>query len=233
MMSKLYEFLELLYDQVGRGIYVWGGDGELLDDMDKPIAWIERHESKASDAKRAVSLYKKRLDKGIVNIRAFDCSGLVYWALHKLGLQKSDVSSRGLYGLCEDIKKSELRDGDLMFKHNGKRIVHVGVYANGQVIECKGRDYGVVISKITSSWNRFGRWKAFAEEPIVEPKIVYVKGKSVRVRKGGSTKYACIGIAHKGERYTYLGKADTGWYKIRFKGEEAYISNKSTLTALQ
>ena len=168
-MSKLYEFLELLYDQVGRGIYVWGGDGELLDDMDKPIAWIERHESNASDAKRAVSLYKKRLDKGITNVRAFDCSGLVYWALNKLGLQKSDVSSRGLYALCDDIKKSELRDGDLMFKHNGVRIVHVGVYANGQVIECKGRDHGVVISKISSSWNRFGRWKAFEEAPSPAP----------------------------------------------------------------
>ena len=30
-------FLELLSDQVGRGIYVWSGNGELLDQADDPI----------------------------------------------------------------------------------------------------------------------------------------------------------------------------------------------------
>lgn len=171
-MSELYDFLELLYDQIGRGIYVWGGDGELLDDMKDPVAWIERHESKASDAKRAVSLFNKRVKKGIKNVRAFDCSGLVYWALKSVGVQKSDVSSRGLYALCTPIDKKDLRDGDLVFKHNGKQIVHVGVYANGQVVECKGRAYGVVLSKLSSSWNRFGRWKAFeklAPAPSPDP----------------------------------------------------------------
>ena len=62
-MSKLYDFLNLLYDQVGRGIYVWGGDGELLDTMSNPVAWIERHEQSASDAKRAIALYNKRVAK--------------------------------------------------------------------------------------------------------------------------------------------------------------------------
>jgi hypothetical protein len=81
--------------------------------------------------------------------------------LHSLGLQKSDVSSRGLYSLCEKIEKSELRPGDLVFHHNGVKIVHVGVWANdGNQIECRGRDYGVVCNKRRSGyWNRFGRWK--------------------------------------------------------------------------
>ena len=80
-------------------------------------------------------------------------------------LQKSDVSSRGLYGLCDKIEKSDLRDGDLVFHHDGTRIVHVGVYVgDGQAIECRGRDYGVVLTKRSGSyWNRFGRWKAFED----------------------------------------------------------------------
>ena len=170
--SILADFLALLYGQVNRGIYVWGGDGEILSDMDNPIAWIERHESSAKDAKRAVALYKKRVAAGVKEIRAFDCSGLVYWALHTLGLQKSDVSSRGLYALCDKIEKTDLREGDLVFHHDGTRIVHVGVFAsNGQVIECKGRDDGVVLTRRSNKlyWNRFGRWKAFEEEPTPAP----------------------------------------------------------------
>lgn len=160
-MATTNDFLKLLYDQVGRGIYVWGGDGELLDTMENPIAWIERHETSTANAKRAIALYRERVRTGVSDIRAFDCSGLVYWALHSLGLQKSDVSSRGLYSLCEKIEKSELRPGDLVFHHNGVRIVHVGVWANdGNQIECRGRDYGVVCNKRRSGyWNRFGRWK--------------------------------------------------------------------------
>lgn len=172
-MLTVNDFLDLLKGQVNKGIYVWGGDGELLSDMKDPIAWIERHEQNETDAKRAVNLFKKRVEKGVDEIRAFDCSGLVYWALHKLGLQKSDVSSRGLYALCTPIEKKDLRYGDLVFHHDGTRIVHVGVYfSDGQVIECKGRDYGVVITKRSNKtyWNRFGRWKAFeSEEPERKP----------------------------------------------------------------
>ena len=63
--------------------------------------------------------------------------------------------------------------------------------------------------------------------------IVYVKGRSVRVRTGGSTAYACIGIAHRGDTYPYLGTAASGWYNIDFKGKNGYISNRADLTELR
>ena len=233
MNGKLHEFLVLLYDQVGRGIYVWGGDGENLSEMSKPVAWIERHETSASNAKRAIALYNERVKDGVSDIRAFDCSGLVYWALHSLGLQKTDVSSRGLYNLCDKIKQNQLRMGDLVFHHNGIRIVHVGVYAGyGKYIECRGRDVGVVCNTRKSGyWNRFGRWKAFEDEPT--EKVVYVKGKSVNVREGDNTKTKVIGIAHKGETYPYIETAPSGWYKIDFKGQAGFISNRADLTEVR
>ena len=95
-------FLALLREQVGRGVYVWGGNGELLDTMDDPERWIRRHESNAADANRAIALYRKRRQAGVERIRAFDCSGLIYWALRETGVQKTDVSSRGLYALCKN-----------------------------------------------------------------------------------------------------------------------------------
>ncbi len=240
-MATVKEFLDLLYSQVDRGIYVWGGNGQNLSAMEKPEAWIERHETSAKNAERAVKLYRQRVKDGVTEIRAFDCSGLVYWALHKLGLQKSDVSSRGLYALCDKIEKKELRPGDLVFHHDGKQIVHVGVYAGAaKYIECRGRDVGVVCNKRSSDyWNRFGRWKAFDEEDPAK-QYVYVKGKSVNVRcvdhvpedkkQKAST---IIGIAHRGETYPYLGAAPSGWYQIEFKGQMGYISNRSDLTELR
>lgn len=235
-MATIKEFLNLLYSQVDRGIYVWGGNGEILDDMEKPLAWIERREESASDAKRAIALYEQRLADGIVGIRAFDCSGLVYWALKTLGLQKSDINSRTMYELCEHIEQSELRPGDLVFHHNGIRVVHVGVWANdGDQIESKGRDVGVVLNKRRAGyWNRFGRWKGFDDEPAPEPKgIVYVKGGSVNVRYGDSTKSAIIGVAHRKDEYPLLGFGDSGWYKIDYKGVVGYISNRADLTELR
>ncbi len=165
-------FLDLLRTQVGRGIYVWGGDGQNVSAMSDPVGWIERHETSAANAARSVALYEKRLKTGVTEIRAFDCSGLVYWALHKLGLQKSDISSRGLYAACDKITEAELRPGDLVFHHDGTRIVHVGVCTGEKQIECRGRDFGVVENKRKAGyWNRFGRWKTlkYDEDPQPEP----------------------------------------------------------------
>lgn len=236
-------FMNLLYSQVDRGIYVWGGNGQNLSAMDKPEAWIERHETSAKNAARAVKLYRTRVEDGVTEIRAFDCSGLVYWALHKLGLQKSDVSSRGLYSLCEKIQKADLRPGDLVFHHDGKQIVHVGVYiGTNRYIECRGRDYGVVCNTRSSGyWNRFGRWKAFVDKPEPEPAtVVYVKGGSVNVRsvdhvpKDKKQKESTIiGIAHRGETYPLIKIAPSGWYNINFRGQLGYISNRPDLTEVR
>ena len=235
-MATIKEFLDLLYSQVDRGIYVWGGNGELLDAMSDPVAWIERHEEDAKDAERAIVLYHQRIEDGLSGIRAFDCSGLVYWALKTLGLQNTDLSSRGLYDKSEHLSQNELRPGDLVFHHDGTRVVHVGVWAdNGNQIECKGRDVGVVLTKRRSGyWNRFGRWKGFDDEPQPEPKgIVYVKGGSVNVRSGDSTKTKIIGVAHRGNEFVCLGFGDSGWYKIDYKGAVGYISNRADLTELR
>ncbi len=232
MNKNLKEFMELLHNQVGKGIYVWGSDGEDLTAMKNPEAWVERKSTTATCAKQANAMYRDLRKKGVEPIRAFDCSGLVYWCLNKLGLQKSDVSSRGLYRLCREIKKTELREGDFVFHHNGTKIVHVGVYAGqGLYIECRGTQYGVVLNKThyAGYWNRFGRWKDF-ESDATE---VYVKAGSVNVREGDNKKTKLIGIAHKGDKFPLLGIAPSGWYNIDYKGQNGYISNRADLTEVR
>ncbi|MDD3401390.1 MAG: peptidoglycan-binding protein [Eubacteriales bacterium] len=177
-MSKITEFIDLLEEQVGKGIYVWGGDGENLSAMSDPVAWIKKHETSTQNAARAIALYNKRVAAGVNPIRAYDCSGLIYYCLNKLGVVSSDLSSRGLYGICNPIAKQELREGDLIFYWTDKdgdgfdvsEIYHVGAYiGNGNVIESQGRDVGVVKNRLSSRWNAFGRPKAFKDLPAEPP----------------------------------------------------------------
>ncbi len=225
-------FLKLLNEQVGRGVYVWGGNGELLDAMDDPEGWIRRREANAMNASRAIALYQKRKAAGVKEIRAFDCSGLVYWALRSIGVQKTDVSSRGLYALCEPLTEDELKPGDLVFHHDGKQIVHVGVCAGTEQIECIGRERGVVRNaRRAGYWNRFGRFKALPYD--ADRAYVLVKGGSVRVRKGDGVGSRCIGIAHKNDCLPLLGTAPSGWYRIEWNGTEAFITDRPRYTEVR
>lgn len=242
-MSDVNEFLQLLYSQIGRGIYVWGGNGEDLTAMRDPIAWVERREEDPANEKRDIALYEQRKRDGVYPIQAFDCSGLVYWALHTLGLQKTDLSSRGFYSLCRHIEEKDLRVGDLVFHHDGTQIVHVGVCVGNEQIECKGRDVGVVKNKRKAGyWNRFGRLPCFENEP--EPpapteKLVKVVGGSVRVRDGNGAGNVQIGTAHNAKWYKEhdINKPSDvfplirqceeypNWYCIDYKGQIGYITS--------
>lgn len=162
-MAIMEEFLSYLRAQVGH-IYVWGAQGETVTDP----AWIKRKETTPLNGARAVSLYDKRRQEGKDPIKAYDCSGLIVCFLLKHGLITYDMSSRELYRKSEAITRADLQPGDLVFRHNGVRIYHVGVYmGNGRVIESKGRDDGVVERDINASgskyWNRFGRFTPLQE----------------------------------------------------------------------
>lgn len=49
---------------------------------------------------------------------------------------------------------------------------------------------------------------------------------SVKVRSGASTDYEQIGSLTTNQQVTVTGQADTGWYRIEYKGEVGYVSNK-------
>ena len=105
MQPTIQNFLDLLESQVGRGIYVWGGNGENLLQMNDPATWIERRETSAENVEKDLALYEKRKAAGIDPIRAFDCSGLVYWALKQLGAIEHDLS------LCNNDYETYLTNG--------------------------------------------------------------------------------------------------------------------------
>ena len=157
--DRINHFIAYLKGEVANGsIYVWGAQGE----KEITEGWIQRRETSKANAARAIALWHKRLAAGYKNIRAFDCSGLIVYYLNREGLYKYDMSANGLYGKSVKLKREELRPGDLVFRHNGLKAYHVGVYVgDGKVIEAKGRDDGVVMRDINASgtgyWNRYGR----------------------------------------------------------------------------
>lgn len=54
----------------------------------------------------------------------FDCSGLVYWAYGRIGVELPH-SSYALYGLGREVTRSKLKAGDLLFFYG---LGHVGLY---------------------------------------------------------------------------------------------------------
>lgn len=167
-MSTIKQFTSLASGQSGIGIYVWGANGELLKDIN--AEWIKKHETSTTNYKKALEMYEKR--KGISGARAFDCSGLVCWALRDCGAKEKgfDKTAEGLRQMCSKLDKPS-QDGDLCFKVSDGKAHHVGIYVNGKIVEAKGRAYGVVTSSVSSSWNAFGRLEIKWED---EPQTGYV-----------------------------------------------------------
>ena len=232
------DFIKLLNAQVDTAIYVWGGDGEDLCQMLDPIKWISGMEDSASDYKRAVNLFEKRLAEGKNPIRAFDCSGLIYWALKILGIITKDISSRGLFKKCREIEAADLVRGDLVFIYDDDagKIVHVGAYVgDGYVIDARGRDVGVVKTKLADrKFNRFGRLPGvFLDHPEIPEgyHVLQIVGGRVHVRAGDNKYTKKLKTVLRGEIYPIVGRGASGWWEIEYApGLTGYISDDSKYT---
>ena len=80
-------------------------------------------------ANSALSYRGRPYVRGAANGRAFDCSGLVYFLLHKRGMSPPRTAA-GLASYGTPVKMGQLKAGDLvLFANTYKRgVSHVGVY---------------------------------------------------------------------------------------------------------
>jgi cell wall-associated NlpC family hydrolase len=82
----------------------------------------------------------------------FDCSGLVYWAYGRLGIEVPH-SSYALYGLGRRVASSRLKAGDLLFFSG---LGHVGMYVGrGRMVHAPSSGRHVEIVKLAGS--HYGR----------------------------------------------------------------------------
>lgn len=167
-VGLLNEWLDYLEAQVGRGVYVYGAQGQRATEVGDVEAWIDRRSTSESTAKKAQKYYRqKEAEIGAENIRFFDCSGLAMYFFQNLkGVSKSDASANTLWLGCKQISKSDLKPGDFVFIDTDGRKTHIGYVArDGQIVEARASGYGVeVYPQQSRPWTHFGRHKWLRDE---------------------------------------------------------------------
>ena len=130
------------------------------------------------------------------------------------------VCARGLFAIAKEKAKEELIAGDLVFRHNGEKITHVGVYiGSGYAVDARGRDSGVIKQRLDAAgWNRFASLEMLNEQGIsavdaAMPSYGRCTGKSVYVRSGAGGTYPILATAHRGDRLLALPEQN-GWHRI-------------------
>ena len=136
------------------------------------------------------------------------------------GYTTRDLSARGLFAIAKEKAKEELIAGDLVFRHNGEKITHVGVYiGSGYAVDARGRDSGVIKQRLDAAgWNRFASLEMLNEQGIsavdaAMPSYGRCTGKSVYVRSGAGGTYPILATAHRGDRLLALPEQN-GWHRI-------------------
>ena len=153
--------------------------------------------------------------------RVHDCVGLIkgyLWSDSPTAKPKynstQNVSANGMRAACRekgDIGTIPDIPGVLVFM-NG----HVGVYiGNGEVIEARGHEYGVVKTKLSSRpWKWWGKcpWIGYSRE---YGERLTVKNGTWNIRKGPGTNFGIIKVI-KGETVIESSKKDekSGWYFV-------------------
>ena len=168
MGKKIDDFVAYLESHIGDA-YVWGAQGERVDNRAGLEKWVRRKETSRRETDRALAYIKKATKTPLY---AFDCSGLIiHWLRDIRGLIDSDTNAQGLYRQCKQQGKLgawRMEPGDLVFRYSAAKgkMGHVGVYVgNGMVIEAQGRDAGVVMRHLSyGGWTHQGRHPALAED---------------------------------------------------------------------
>jgi len=178
-MATVYEFVEAMEALVRfHSAYIGTGNGELLVDipignvfkMEKnygrrdsagnPLWWSDT----ARDFEFIAKCYRAQFD--MTQAKAGDCSGQIVGVLRALGVIKptADYRAKDFQNEATPVPMDSLQPGDLVFDKpipaSGKSEAgHIGVYdGNNVVIDCRGRDVGVVKRNISDyHWKAAGR----------------------------------------------------------------------------
>lgn len=185
MKGNIDEFCEYLSNQIGQP-YIWGGQHTMLT-PDNYIKVITRRESDEKYRKTAIAFCKKKFDAGATVLYGYDCSGLgMYWLQNVTGIFPHDLNANGMMGYCDE--QSEAKRGYWVFRADSTgRATHVGyMVSDTELIEAKGRAYGVVRTKYKrSAWSKIGKPQVMDfDEPQPDP------GAYIFTRL---LKYGCVG----------------------------------------
>ena len=182
------------------GVYIGTGNGELTESLtikkihDMEIAYQGKRTSDADkNTKRDLAFIGKCYENGYDMSKsiACDCSGLETYALRKVGIFKNqDYAARQYQSMSTPVKLDNLIEGDFVFNKTSEST-HMATYVgDGQCVESRGRDYGIVRRSVSAGgWVIGGRVDWFEEEyPPLTRNLRYIKddrmtGEDVRLCK--------------------------------------------------
>ena len=228
-MPTTKQFCDLLMQPVReKWGYVWGLNGELYT---QAMA-NSRKANKRSTPRATYKTYwteKDHAGKWIGKMAA-DCSGLIVWALRKLGTiaKTADLGSAAIIGKCkkQGLVKNGVPNVDGLILY---RPGHVAVLYKGKVLEAKGTDYGVVygVSKV-SSFTTWGYYSGLQyEEPAdtsgyKDVACVTKNGGTVNIRKAPATSSDILGKVVTGQKFK--AKPPTGdWCEVMVGNIRGYM----------
>lgn len=180
--QMLTEFNTYLLTQVAhQSIYVLGAQGQFYKDYIKDgnddafVTWITKREHDDKTYIQRILTHVAELKNANVNmglVQCFDCSGLgMFWLQNVTSIYPGDLNANGMYSKCTPIEKADIKIGDWVFKTNPDNKVksHIGYVVDivnnvPQVVESRGRAYGVVKRALTASnWDSYGRPEVFKD----------------------------------------------------------------------
>ena len=236
MKADIFAFCSYLDEQIGQ-CYIWGGQGLVLTPSNYKTV-IARREKDASNRAKVERYCEDKFASGATELRGYDCSGLgMYYLQNLTKTLPHDLSADGMMGLCEPTETP--KRGDWLFRVNEDgKATHIGyMVSDTELVEARGRAYGVVRRKYKrSDWHKVGRPNCIEfDEPKPDThEYVNVRGGSVRVREGNGTMFPSIGTAHRGDLLPCYGQADRDpyWYEVDFNGRRGFISCNKRYTEI-
>lgn len=151
--------------------YVYGGDGEKYDE-ETAEKWAKSRKKPSSHIGTARSYFVTRCKKWFGK-RVVDCSGLIIAAFRSVKANYSDQTANTFYDRCgESGKIKDMSNIPGLCVHKSG---HIGIYVgDGLVVESRGTDYGVVLTKLEKRpWTGWGKLAdvAYPETPVQKPTL--------------------------------------------------------------
>ena len=236
MKADISAFCEYLDEQIGQP-YCYGCQGTLLTPSNYKSV-IAKREKDASNRAKVERYCEDKFASGATELRGYDCSGLgMYYLQNLTHALPHDLSANGMMGLCDIV--DEPKRGYWLFRVNEDgKATHIGyMVSDTDLIEARGRAYGVVRRRyVKRDWHKVGKPSCieFDESKPDTHEYVKVRGGSVRVRSGNGTTFPSIGTAHRGDLLPCYGQADADpyWYEVDFDGKRGYISCNKRYTEI-
>lgn len=198
--------------------YVWGLNGELYT---KEIAEKYKANKRSAPDNKPETYWTVRCAKWYGKYCA-DCSGLIVWAMRKLGVFTSSQDMGSAAFRSKFTTKGKISTIPNIPGIGLWRQGHIAIYAgDGVVMEAKATAVGVVsgVSKVTdfTEWGYFAGIDYSGSETTNSGgnKVFFATctGSSVNIRKGAATSYASIGKLGNGNKILAL-PAVNGWCEI-------------------